>query len=59
MCVLSVYVQVDASIGVESMMGHLVFGRYGSQDAAPAQHKESWMHRLLRNLLAHTPLRLR
>lgn len=41
------------------MMGHLVFGRYGSQDAAREPHKEGWMHRLLRNLLAHTPLRLR
>lgn len=41
------------------MLGHLVFGRYGSRDAAPASHKEGWMQRLLRNLLARTPLRLR
>lgn len=37
------------------MMGHLVFGRYGPQDAARVPHKEGWIHRLWRNLFARAP----
>ncbi len=41
------------------MMGHLVFGRYGSQDTERMPYKESWMYRLWRNLFAHIPVRTR
>lgn len=39
------------------MMGHLVFGRYGSQDAVSIHQKNGWMRRLWRNLFARTPAR--
>jgi len=41
------------------MMGHLVFGRYGSKDKTLPLLRKGWMERLWRNLFAHAHIRLR
>ena len=37
------------------MMGHLVFGRYGTKSAGSSSRTKGWIARLWRNLFAHAP----
>ena len=37
------------------MMGHLVFGRYGRNDASPLHKGKSWAQRLWTGMFARKP----
>lgn len=41
----------ETGTGVKSMMGHLVFGRYGRYGASPARASAGWLWRIWQNVV--------